>query len=107
MTASAVTNCAAFYNQYKNMGSITSSNTVSAVTNFGCVQSCAYTHGPSTVTASWAGYNYLPAPYGTITNCVYSAPSACAAPTTTGATKKASATSVVASVFLTVLALLF
>jgi len=109
-TTAAVSSCTALYNQYKNMAKITASNTVAAGTNFGCVLSCAYTHGPSTVTAAWAGYNkvvLLSATSGTINNCAYTAPTTCANPTTTGPTTKGSASAVVASLFLTIFAFLF
>jgi len=105
-TAAAVTNCQALVNQYKNGGTITASNSNTAAQNFGCCTSCAYTNGPSAVTSAWAGNNNLVAPYGSISICVYTPPTTCANPTTTGPTK-ASATSVIASLFLTVLALLF
>jgi len=105
-TQAAITNCNALLNQYKNGGTITASNAATALTNYGCVTNCFYTNGPSAVTSAWAGYNYVYAPFGTINNCVYTPPTTCANPTTTGPTK-ASATSVIASLFLTVLALLF
>jgi len=108
-TGAAVTNCQALVNQYKNGGTITASNAATAATNYGCAISCAYLNGPSVVTKAWQANNhvgsYTPAT-GTSNNCVYTAPTRCSNPTTTGPTK-ASATSVIASLFLTVLALLF
>jgi len=110
MTAAAVTNCQALYNAYKNAGTITSSNAVAELTNYACVMSCAYLNGPSTVTKAWQANNgviaYSASTTGTTNNCIYTAPSKCGNPTTTGPTK-GSATSVVASLFLTVFALLF
>jgi len=107
-TAAAVKNCQALVNQFTNMGTITASNSATAASNFACVEACVYTNGPSAVSAAWAGYNHLfvTAGTGSVSKCVYTPPTTCSNPTTTGA-KKASATSVVASLFLTVFALLF
>jgi len=90
------------------MATITASNAAAAQASFACVVGCAYLNGPSTVTKAWQANNYVSAvsaATGSSSNCIYSPPSKCSNPTTTGA--KGSATSVVASLFLTVFALLF
>jgi len=61
-------------------------------------------NGPSSLYSKWTGYNgILSYPSGT---CTYTAPTACANPTTTGPSPTGSGALLAASFLLTILALL-
>jgi len=107
-SASAITNCAAFVNAYKNYATITSANANGAFNAYECALTCQQLNGQTSVAAAWQGYNKVVYPgYGYGDDCVYAAPTACATPTTTSANSKSSAATVFASALLIFVALFF
>jgi len=104
-TASGVTACTSYINAYKNTATISSTNAVSALTSKLCIDTCNVLNtGKSTLLKAWEKYNYG----GIGTNCVYTAPTACAAITTAGpSTTSSSASAIAASFILSLIALFF